>query len=325
MNVAAIIAVSSIAIAVAVALYGLRLGATPGWSVYRWLAAIAAGSAAYGIGNLASSTGQPDELVRVATRLQLAGMMVELWGWFHFADEDTGLAPPPWERWLRRALLLLAALALVPGVAYDAQVFTRRLPAWGIAYREVAPTRFGAVVFAVGLAGAVWIVVRLHLAWRRGVRVARLHGMALTVLLALAVNDALAALGFAPTPYLLDLGFLVPLAALFWSQGERLIQEATQLRELRDRLEWGVVERTAQLAAANRSLQQAERLAALGHFAAGIAQRFDGPAGVVQATLNRLHEAIATGRPPTEAPEAILEAREAMRRIAHQIHQRLQV
>jgi signal transduction histidine kinase len=315
-----VIPIVSASVALTVAAYALRLGRMPGWCAHRWLAAIATGSALYALGNVATTTGQPDSVVLLASRFQLFGLIVELWGWFHFADGDSG-SPPTWERWTRRALLGLGVLALVPGVAYGGAVASHRFVPWGASYRDAVPTPVGYLTFALGLAASVWLVGKFFLAWRRRVPSALLHGSALAILLLLAVNDALAATGLAETPYLLDVGFLIPLGAVFWSQGGRFIQEAAMLRELRERLELAVAQRTDELAVAHRELRQAERLSAMGQFAAGVAHRINNPAAVVQSTLNQLHEALANGQQPHDAIESILEAREATRRICALVRQ----
>jgi signal transduction histidine kinase len=315
LNLAAAIAVASASIALAVAVYAVRLSRTPDWGIYRWLAVIALGSAAFAVGNVAATTGQPDWLVVMTARFQVAGLLVELWGWFNFADEETGLRPHPVERWVRRTLLLLAAIALVPGVAFTGAVTGHAFAPWNASYRDAVPTPLGAGLFAIGLLASAWLVGKLFLAWRRGLLPSPVQVVALYVLFLVAVNDTLAATGLLATPYLLDVGFLVPLGALFWGKGERQIREAASLRELRDRLERLIEERTSELATATRSLQQAERLAALGRLAAGVAHRFDGPAAVVRSTLDEIHAAAAEGRNPAESVETLLAARESMRRI----------
>jgi signal transduction histidine kinase len=321
MNVASVIAVASASVALLVAVYALRLGRTPGWSAYRALAAIAIGSAAYALGNVVSSSGQPDAVVVAAGRFQLAGLFLELWGWWRFVEAHTGAAPLRGEPWVRRGLLAVAGLSLIPGLTYTGVVTGHDFAPWGASYRDAVPTAFGSAVFVGGLVASLWVLGKLFLAWRRGIRSALVHALALSVLFLLAVNDALVATGRFDAPYLLDVGFLVPLGGLFWAQGERLIKEATQLRALRDRLEALLAERNVQLAVANQSLHQAERFAELGRFAAGVAHRFNNPAAVVQSTLNQLHEAVAQGREPSEPVEALFEAREAMRRISSLVRQ----
>jgi signal transduction histidine kinase len=159
------------------------------------------------------------------------------------------------------------------------------------------------------------VLVRLVDAWRRGREGAGAIAAAYSSLLLFGVNDALAAAGLLPLPYLLDVGFMVPVGAVAWGMTRRFVADAEALHGLRARLESLVEERTRELAKAEEALHQAEKLAALGQFAAGVAHEVNNPASVVTANLRYLAELAEAEAASSEAQASIKESSEAMQRI----------
>ena len=139
--------------------------------------------------------------------------------------------------------------------------------------------------------------------------------VAFAALLLFGLNDALVASGVYPGAYLLDAGFLIPVGAIAFSLTQRFARDARALYALRDRLEALVEARTSALVEAQEALHQAEKLASLGQFAAGVAHEVNNPASVVTSSLSYLQEGFAGGAPPTDAHETTLEALAAMQRI----------
>ena len=291
------------------------MGRAPGWQEQRWFGLIAFGAAAYALGNLGTTLRLADEVVLVLSRLQLAAVMFQIWAWFSYVDVFTGRRPGRLERGLVNGFLVLAALCLVPHVAYGHQV-TAHVVGWLHAfYKDAVPTRAGEALFVLGLSSAAVVLVRLVGAWRRGVPHAGLHALSFGTILVFGFNDALAASGLLPLPYLLDVGFAVPVGAVAWSMTKRFVAEAEALRALRGRLESLVEDRTRDLARVEERLHQAEKLAALGQFAAGVAHEVNNPASVVSANLRYLEEEARAPGAPAEVREAITESLEAMQRI----------
>jgi signal transduction histidine kinase len=291
------------------------MGRAPGWVALRWFAVVTLGAAAYAAGNVVTSRPDfSDHTVVLASRIQLAGLMAELWAWFHVADHLTRRSPGPVERRLRIVFPAVGLLSLVPGVVYSGAIASHVFAPWSAEYREVVPTAFGAAVFAGGLAAAATVLGRFVRGWRRGIPHCGLHALAMGTLIALATNDALVAGSVLPFPYLLDVGILAPLGALAWSQTSRFVADARALVALRQQLEAEVERRTGELAQARDALFQAEKLAALGRFAAGVAHEVNNPAAVVASNLAYLSESAASRLAPEER-EALSESQQSVRRI----------
>jgi signal transduction histidine kinase len=315
MNVAAAIAIAAGALAIYVGMVARRFARAPGWAEQRWFGLIAFGAAAYALGNVATTMGWSPAAVTVLSRVQLAAVLFQLWAWFMYVDAFTGRRPSQGERLALGGLLPLAALCLVPGTVYRGETTTRFVPLIGASYTDAVPTALGEALFVGGLAGALLILYRFVAAWRRGREGAGAVAVAFGAIFLFGVNDALAASGLLPLPYLLDVGFMVPVGAVAWGITRRFVADAEALHGLRARLESLVEERTRELARAQEALLQAEKLAALGQFAAGVAHEVNNPAAVVTANLRYLTEAAAEDGAPAEALASLRESLEAMQRI----------
>ncbi len=315
MNVAAAIAIAAGAVAIYVGLVARRFARAPGWAEQRWFGLVAFGAAAYAFGNVATTMAWSDQAVTHLSRIQLAAVYLQLWAWWRYADALAGRHPGPRERALRGGLLVLGALSLVPGVAYAGAVAEHREVLFGTLCRDAVPTAAGEVLFAFGLATCTLVLHRLVVTWRAGRDGAGAIALAFASLFLFGLNDALAASGRLPLPYLLDVGFVLPVGAVFWGVARRFVADAEALHGLRARLESLVQERTKELARAEEALHQAERLAALGQFAAGVAHEVNNPASVVSANLRYLAETAAEDGAPAEAQTTIREALDAMARI----------
>ena len=315
MNLAATISATSALFAIGLATVGWRVSRAPGWDGMRWFSVVALASAVYALGNLATTTGLSDPLVLAASHLQLAAAMTQTYAWFRMSDLQLGRRPGLGERRATGLLLVGAVVSLVPGLAYGTAVTSHTFAPWGANYRDAVPNPLAEVLFAFALGGCLVVLVRVLRAWRGGLPTAPHQFVALGWLLALGVNDALAASGVTQAPYLLDVGFLLPVAALAWIHADRFVGDAEALMRLRSRLETLVEERTRELASTQERLHQTEKLAALGQFAAGVAHEVNNPASVVTANLNFLGEFAADDGAPAEALESIGEALAAMQRI----------
>jgi len=315
MNVAATISMASAALAVYVGLLSRRIAAAPGSRDQRrfWVAAFA--SASYGLCNLPSISAAAPHVVVFSSRVQVASAFLLVWGWLRYAQAFLERRPGRLERAWALALLAGAALTLVPGLVYGGAVVDRPYPAFGVVYREAVPTPFGTLVIGAAVAGAIPIVVIFLRAWRAGVTHAGILAAAFGLVLLLGANDALSNLGVLDTPYLLDLGFAAPVLAVGWVITGRFVESARALERLRGQLLADVEARTKDLATALDALHQAEKLAAVGQFANGVAHEVNSPASVVMANLRYLEEAIRAGAFPNDTTEVVADALGAMKRI----------
>jgi signal transduction histidine kinase len=315
MNVAATLAASAAAIAILAGAMSRRLSLAPGWRDQYGFSLVAFSAAAYAICNLATTLGLPDGVVTAASRLQVASGVLHLAAWFRYCDAFEGRRPTAATVRAGRALVALAALALVPGVVFTPLVVTHAAPAFRTVYRDAVPTPFGYAVLAVVFASAVTLPWRFARAWRAGVRYAGVHAAAILALVVFGMNDALATTGRFPTPYLLDTGFVLPIVAVYWTITARFVDNARALHSMRAKLQDAVEARTRELAEAQSALHQTEKLAALGRFANGVAHEVSSPASVVSANLRCLENTLPPGAVPADAREALAEARASMSRI----------
>ena len=315
MNLAAAIAFAAAALAIYVGTIAWRMARAPGWEDQRWFAVVSFFAAAYAVFNVATTLALADRVVVIASGFQLAAALIHLWAWHRYANTFLGRRPAALERRLLDGLLLLAAASIVPGLAYGGAVVLRPVPLFESTYKDAVPSMAGELIYATALAAAVPVLVRLVSAWRRGVPHAGLHAGSFLVILVFAVNDALTASGLLDMPYLLDVGFVVPVAAVAWSSTRRFVGDAMALQALRGQLETQVEERTQALTRAEAALLQAEKLAALGQFAAGVAHEVNNPASVVTANLRYLVDTAPGEAAQPDAAETLVEALEAMQRI----------
>jgi nitrogen-specific signal transduction histidine kinase len=102
----------------------------------------------------------------------------------------------------------------------------------------------------------------------------------------------------------------------------RFVANAREHQELRRHLEQQVKERTADLGRTQEALHKAEKLAALGQFAAGVAHEVNNPAAVVNANLDYLSEVNRDVLTP-QSLDALAESKTAMQRIAVIVRQLL--
>jgi signal transduction histidine kinase len=315
MNLAAAIAIAAGAVAIYVGLMARRFALAPGWGEQRWFGLIAFGAAVYAYGNVGSSLGWSDPLVEALSRVQLAAVLLQAWAWLRYVDAWTARRPGPAERTAVWLVLALAALSVVPGVAYDGQVVGHAVPWLSTGYRDAVPTIAGQLLFSIGFGAAVVVFLRLLAAWRAGLPHALLHALSFFLLLVFGLNDGLVASGLYPGAYLLDVGFVVPIGAMAYSLTQRFVRDARSLHALRGRLEGLVEVRTSELTETQEALHQAEKLASLGQFAAGVAHEVNNPASVVTSSLSYLEQCCAAGPPPPDAHETVIEALAAMQRI----------
>jgi signal transduction histidine kinase len=321
---AALFPLLTIVVACYVALLALRYRKAPTLPGQAWFAGVALTGAAFCACNLVTYGGwAADALVDTAARIQIFFATLHVGAWLFFSSAQLR-RPGRLDAAFAAGLTVLGALTLIPGVSMTGEVQRRTFPPLGFVYRDSETTAFGDAVVGAVLLGLSAILGRYVRAWRRGERQAGVQALAMGALLLMAVNDGLVLAGAYQGPYVLDLGFLLPVAAVGWALGAQVVADAAALEQLRRSLEQQVAERTAELARSQASLMRAEKLAALGQLAAGVAHEVNNPTAVAAANLAYLEDGLAgSGRPPDDALESVRESRAAVARIARIVRQLL--
>jgi len=249
-------------------------------------------------------------------RLQFSSALLLGFAWLRYSATALGGAPARGERRIAFAVVAAAVIVLVPGVGIDAtRIHAHVDPISARAWRDSTLTPLGHALLLAAMGLACWAIARLARAWRRGDRRAGIMVIATAAGMAAAVVDYLVRLGAAPAPHLLAPAATVPVMAAAWVLGLRFVSDADALHDLRGRLEGLVEERTRELAETHSALLQAEKLAALGQFAAGVAHEVNNPASVVTSNLGWLSDGLAKGLAAPVAKDVVDESLDAMQRI----------
>ncbi len=324
MTFAATLALFAAALTMYVAALARRFSLAPGWRDQRWFSLAALTIAVCSALDVPSSLQASPALVIWAARTQMLLAGLHQYAWLRYSDTHLGIRPGPVQRALERLPIAAGAAALIPSFAYGGATRSHAFAPLGMGYLDAVPTAAGLLVLAVQNAVFIVLVARYARAAGRSVPHALLHLAALAFLFALGTNDVLAAAGVLATPYLVNFGFVVPVAAVGYSLTARFTADARSLAELRLRLESLVDERTRELATAEEALHRSEKLAALGQFAAGVAHEVNNPAAVVTANLSYLAECKEEeGAWPADTGDCVRESLGSMERIARIVRQLL--
>jgi signal transduction histidine kinase/CheY-like chemotaxis protein len=316
-TISAAVALLSSTCACYVAALSLRFSRAPGWRDQRWFALVACSVAAYSALNVPASVRVGDAVVVHCSRLQLVCAALHAVAWLRYSAVRLRIPAVRAERWV----IPTAAAAALLGVAaaYPGGVNHRPFAPLGITYNEPVVTPIGNVVIALVLGLHLVPCWRFAAAARRGIPYARLHLVALSFLLLMGVNDALAQAHVLATPYLVDVGFIVPVAAVGYALTSRFVEDAREHARLRVDLEQEVALRTAELRAAQGALH--EKLTSLAQVAAGVAHEVNNPASVVAANLQFLSElpAAAIAGPARSAVQESIVAMERLSGVVRQL------
>jgi signal transduction histidine kinase len=297
---------------VAVGLLALRVSRVRGWRELRWFGVVAFLSSAYAVSNVTATGTWAMPVLLGMSRVQLAVAILQHWAWMRYAEAFSRSRSTKAGRWLEGLVIAAAAASLLPGAAFDGTVTYHTFPVWHVAYNDahMTPLGLGTMTLLPPVASVVFArFVRAH---REGVRYATVQTAAYAAVVAFSVNDAMVSTGRFALPYLLDVGFVLPVGLIAWATSLRFVQAAQDLEALRGRLELLVEERTRALAEAQEALARAERLASLGRLADGVAHQVSSPAAAVTANLHYLAEHLPGGG---EVREAVDESIQAMQRI----------
>lgn len=314
-NAAAAITLGSVLLALAVAALSRRIAAAPGSGEQRWITVVVLASAAYALLDLPTTWPASPQVAFALSGADVACLAVVVWAWIRFSQEFASVTPGRLERAGSAVLVAASPVMAIPGLLFSREVVDLPFPHLGVVYRLVRPTALGDATFAALVLVAAAVLVRLVAAWRRGVRHAGVIALGYGTMLVLATADALTTSLALRFPLLLDGGFAAPVLAVGWVNTSRLVHLARALQQLRGELERAVEARSLELTAARVRLHHAEKLAALGRFANGVAHEVNNPAAAVTASLSYLAHG-AADRLAGDELEALEDARAGMRQIS---------
>ena len=323
MTLPASIALLSAGIACFVAAMSGQFSRAPGWRDHRYFTFAALAVAAFNALNLATtSRAVPEEVVVICSRLQIAAAVLHSWAWLRYTSVLLGRPGSRTDRGITAFLAALTVLGISTPLFVHGAVETHAIEWLDAVYRTPDVTPAGVVAWTVIVGVLLIPMARLFRGWRlrhprRGPAVHRAGRPA-------ADGDQRRP-GRRPVArraYLVDLGSLLPLVAMSYPFTSRFVGEARVLESLRSELERQVADRTGELGRAQEALHRAEKLAALGQFAAGVAHEVNNPSAVVSANLQYLSEAEAEAL-SRSGRDAVQESLESVRRISSIVRQLL--
>jgi signal transduction histidine kinase/ActR/RegA family two-component response regulator len=324
MNPAIALSLVAAVVGVVVGLLSLLFGSAPGWSQYRTFALVAGSAAIFSACDGAATMGMPHASMVALTHVQNAVGAVHCAAWLAYIRRRLGKPSLAADAVVGTALFVVAAMWLVPisglmltGVVVGFDV------GWLGRYEVVQSTTLGSLSFALLLATLLLSLVRYARGGRRGLRDTLLHVVAIASIVLAAVSDALVASGVLHLPFVLPLAFLGAVGAMGMAFTNDFVASARELERLSAELETRITKRTSELLAAESALLRAEKLAAVGQLAAGVAHEINNPAGALAANLAYLSEGVVRGKLPPDARECLEESEEAVARIARIVSQLL--
>lgn len=291
MNLPAAASLVAAAIGFFFAFLSVGFASAPGWKELRWFALIAATAAAYDVCDIAPSIGASDRVLTTGARLSLFFIAGHMIAWLRYVATLSGRPNTRVERGAAALMCVVALLALVPNVLFKG-VTHHRVDWVGVTYGDAIPTPLGELCYVSLLAALGVPLLHYIREWRARVSGAAAHAIGLSVLIAAAINDALAAANVLHTAYFIDVGFLAVVVAVGGATVRRFVGSARSLEQLSHRLERDVEARTRDLVATQAELMRAEKLAALGRLSAGVAHEINNPAAAIVANLAYLREHI---------------------------------
>lgn len=322
MNLAAAFAVASAALGMGLALLLHFITRAPGLEDERPFAAVALTAGLSAALNVHWSLPAAEVWAHAAARAQILVLGLHVAAWHRYACRSLKLKPGVPCRLVMGLTLGAALLALVPGLVYSGEMGTHVVA--GIRYLDLRPTPAGLAIMGIYALSALYVAGRFVLALRRGDSgSAAVPLVGLASLVARGAHDALVTTGLLHSPYLLDLAFLVPIAGVGYALVARFSADATALRQLQASLSAQVEERSAELGRAQEALHRAEKLAALGQLAAGIAHELNNPTAAVAANLEFIEGHLEASGAPRDARDAARESRDSMDRVARTVRQLL--
>jgi signal transduction histidine kinase len=280
-NVATLVSVSVSVLGYVFAAGIWAVADAPGMRGMKALAASAVFGASYGL-TLACLSSGSFHLASMAVRFAVLFVGLHAGAWLVFSARREGRRLYSWEKALLSGIAVFGVLGFVPNVLYHHdEPWPHEVPWLGVTYIDTRSTWLGNLSFVYFVGAVSLLGVRAFVRLRRGDPRARAELIGIVALLMCGINDSFVSSGALEMPYLLDVGYLVMIAAITVDLAREFVQNARDLR------------------AAQAALVSKERLAALGEMSAVVAHEVRNPVAII-------FNAVATLRKRPDDPEKLL-------------------
>ncbi|GAC1601634.1 MAG: hypothetical protein NVS4B10_13700 [Myxococcales bacterium] len=293
------------------------------WRQHRLFVLIALTASAFCLIDSLGTVELPIALHQVAGRLHIlaAGLNIALW--LRYCASELG--PLRHQRAIERVPVVAALLCAIPGVSMTGRIRALPMPALGVVLHTTELTPFGSAMLVAVVSCLALVAGRYLVGALRGKPYALVHLLALSILAVCGLNDALSAAGLLHTPHLADAGISLCICVVGVALTQRWSTDIRALDELSASLERKVAARTGQLESAYAALNRADRLAAVGRLAGGMAHEINNPGAALIANVEYLLDGVRRGELASDARETLEESLQAARRISNTVRQLLLV
>lgn len=279
------------------------LSGAPGLSAYRHFGWSCMCGALYATTNAVMALPVAMETGMFATRVGMALAHLHAASWVRYAAAHEARPPSRFERVQIGALVGFATLCVIPGVAVR-EPWLHELPRLGAVYRDGHVTTFGSLGMVLLFGVVLRLFGRALLRARGGLPTDRAEVIGLGCLLVAGTHDGLVSNALVPTPYLLDLGYLVLVVGMALALTKHFVDRSAALEAS-----------SQKLARTQEELVARERLVALGEMSAVIAHEVRNPLGVIFNAVASLKRRGATNDDQRELLRIVEEEAERLKRM----------
>lgn len=294
------------------------------WRQHRLFFFIAVTGSLYCLGDLSAGLVLPvrGHLALGALQVLAAGAHIALW--IGYSCVDLGPLGGGCQRKAQGLAIGAAALSAVPFLGTTGRIREAWIPLLSGNLRSNELTPFGAAMLGLMAVLLSIPVVRYGRAFAKGSRQDRLHFAGLLLLVCGGVNDVLEIVGATRAPHLSDACLALCICALGIALTQRWSSDIRSLDELSSGLEEKVTARTQELERTWHAFSRADRLAAVGRLAGGMAHEINNPGSALISNVEYLLNAgTREGRLPADAVDTLEESLSAAKRISNTVRQLL--
>lgn len=269
LNLPATISLTAAALGLLFASLTVVVASAPGLRDIRMFGASCLFGALYAVLSATMALPVSPAIGEMATRAALTVAGLHTSSWLAYRVRRERRSTTTFEKVQLVVLVAVAFGALIPGL-YVRGPWHHEIPMLGAVYQEGRATWIGGAAMALDCLAVLRLFLRAFARLRTGNRTDRAEVIGLGALLATAAHDTLVSLALVPTPYLLDLGYLVLVVAMTFALTKHFVERSLALEAS-----------SLELARTQEELVARERLVALGEMSAVVAHEVRNPLGVI--------------------------------------------